>query len=143
MFMSEFEPRLNQSPVLRYDGEHQGSAGQFGPPQSDPANRKAGSADMDVNGPSSVQGAFPVKAVQPPIEVAKTSEAKPAAPRDELDISAAGKTLEDLSRSPEVRTERLAQIKAAIDAGTYDTDEKLNAALEKLLGEIGSDNDND
>lgn len=98
---------------------------------------------MDVNGPSSVQGAFPVKAVQPPIEVAKTSEAKPAAPRDELDISAAGKTLEDLSRSPEVRTERLAQIKAAIDAGTYDTDEKLNAALEKLLGEIGSDNDND
>jgi negative regulator of flagellin synthesis FlgM len=48
--------------------------------------------------------------------------------------------LDELNRAPEVRAERLAQIKAAIEAGTYETPEKLEAALSKLLDEIGFDN---
>lgn len=47
--------------------------------------------------------------------------------------------LDDLSQSSAVRAERLAQIKADIEAGTYETPEKLEAALSKMLGELGLD----
>ncbi len=96
---------------------------------------------MDVNGPGSVHSAFPIKQVQPTTEVKKTTEPQPVTSRDEVEISPAGKMLDDLSRSSEVRSERLTQIKAAIEAGTYETPEKLEAALEKLLDEIRLDDD--
>ncbi len=96
---------------------------------------------MDVNGPGPVHGIFPVKQIQPTTKVEKTAEPQPAAPRDEVEISSVGKMLDELSPSSEVRSERLAQIKAAIEAGTYETPEKLEAALEKLLGEIAPDDD--
>ncbi len=39
------------------------------------------------------------------------------------------------------RSQRLAQIKAAIEAGEYETEEKLEIALSRLFGEIGGDDD--
>lgn len=97
---------------------------------------------MEVHGPGPVHSAFPIKQVQPTTEIEKTAEPQPATPRDEVEISPVGKMLDELSQSPEVRAERLAQIKAAIEAGTYETPEKLDAALDKLLDEISLD-DND
>ena len=94
---------------------------------------------MDVNGVGSVHSAFPIKQVSPKTDVRPAAPPKPATPQDQVEISAAGRMLEDLSRSPEVRAERLEQIKAAIDDGTYETAEKLDTALEKLLDEIGFD----
>ncbi len=44
--------------------------------------------------------------------------------------------LDKLSKSPAVRAERLAQIKADIASGKYDTDEKLEAAMMSLLQSI-------
>ena len=55
----------------------------------------------------------------------ETPVAKPSSPRDELELSAAGKMLDQLGQTPNVRQERIAQIKEAIANGTYDTDEKL------------------
>jgi anti-sigma28 factor (negative regulator of flagellin synthesis) len=50
--------------------------------------------------------------------------------------------LDKLSKSPEVRAERLAQIKASIASGKYDSDEKLEAALMNLLQSIyGNESD--
>jgi flagellar biosynthesis anti-sigma factor FlgM len=60
-------------------------------------------------------------------------------PQDELEISQAGKMLDRLSETPEVRAERIAHIKEAIENGTYDTDEKLEAALSKMLDSLGDD----
>jgi anti-sigma28 factor (negative regulator of flagellin synthesis) len=51
--------------------------------------------------------------------------------------------LDELNQSSEVRSERLAQIKSAIDAGTYDTPEKLEAALSKMLGQVESELDSE
>jgi negative regulator of flagellin synthesis FlgM len=96
---------------------------------------------MDVNGPGSIQSAFPIKSAQPSADVQKSAPARPVAPRDEVEISEAGKMLDNLNRSGEVRAERLAQIKAAIDNDTYETPEKLEQALERLLHEIGFDED--
>ena len=94
---------------------------------------------MDVNGPSAIQGSFPIRPSQPPAEAPRASETKPIATNDEVEISPAGKMLEDLNNSSEVRSERLAQIKAAVDAGDYETPEKLQAAVSKMLQDIGLD----
>jgi flagellar biosynthesis anti-sigma factor FlgM len=93
---------------------------------------------MTVNGLESVQSSFPIKPAQststPPVQ--KNAETKPIATKDELEISSTGKMLEHLNQSPEIRAERLAQIKAAIDAGQYETPEKFEIALKKMIAEI-------
>ncbi|HIQ20562.1 MAG TPA: flagellar biosynthesis anti-sigma factor FlgM, partial [Planctomycetes bacterium] len=38
---------------------------------------------------------------------------------------------------PEIRQERVARIRAEIAAGTYETEEKLEIAIGRLLDEIG------
>ena len=95
---------------------------------------------MDVSGIGSVSGATPARAVSPTTSVSQPNAGSSvAAPRDELEISSAGKMLDRLSETPEVRAERLAQIKEAIENGAYDTDEKLEAALSKMFGSLGLD----
>ena len=97
---------------------------------------------MDVSGIGSVSGATPARAVSPassqPAELPSV-----AVPRDELEISSVGKMMDRLSETPEVRAERLAQIKEAIDNGAYDTDEKLEAALSKMFDSLGIDLDDE
>lgn len=99
---------------------------------------KEGQTTMDVSGIGSVSGPTPARAVSP-----ATSQpvAAPSvtAPQDELEISSAGKMLDRLSETPEVRAERIAQIKEAIENGAYDTDEKLEAALSKMFDSLGID----
>lgn len=51
--------------------------------------------------------------------------------------------LDQMSETPDVRAERLAQIKEAIENGTYDTDEKLEAALSKMFDSLGIDLDDE
>lgn len=100
--------------------------------------------DMDVSGLGPVQGSGPARPANP---LASSPSAPGAAhspipsPRDELEISAAGQMLDRLSDSPEVRAERIAQIKEAIENGDYDTDEKLEAALERMFEVHGFDLD--
>ena len=98
---------------------------------------------MQVNGSGSVSGTSPVGRTQPISEVHKPESGKSLSPRDEVTISKASRMFDRLSQSSEVRAERLAQIKAEIDAGTYDTPEKMEAALSKLFGEVGLDQEDD
>ena len=93
---------------------------------------------MDVSGIGSASGATPARAVSPANPVSQPSTASSVvSPRDQLEISSAGKMLDRLSETPEVRAERLAQIKEAIENGAYDTDEKLEAALSKMIDSMG------
>ena len=96
---------------------------------------------MAVNGPGSIQNSFPIKPTQSPSTppVHKNAETKPIATSDELEISSTGKMLEHLNQSPEVRAERLAQIKAAIESGKYETPEKLDISLKKMISEVESE----
>ena len=100
-----------------------------------------GRGDMDVRGIGSVPGATPIRPAGQPSAAPSAGVAKPQFPRDELQLSAAGKMLDQLSQNPDIRQERLAQIKAAIENGTYDTDEKLEAALSKMFNTMGVDLD--
>jgi flagellar biosynthesis anti-sigma factor FlgM len=91
---------------------------------------------MDVKAPGSIQRSMPTGPAKSAAPAAKNQSTAPAAPKDSVEISTAGQLLDKLSKSPEVRAERLAQIKAAIDSGQYDTDEKLEAALMNLFQTI-------
>ena len=50
-------------------------------------------------------------------------------------------SLGDESAESDVRALRLARIKAAIEAGEYETQDKLDAALSRLFEEIGVEDD--
>jgi len=56
---------------------------------------------------------------------------------DQLDISPEADLVAQVHDLPEIREDRVAQIKAQIAAGTYETDAKLDVALSRLLDEIG------
>lgn len=93
---------------------------------------------MSVSGPSPVQGGFPVRPTQPTPPPSKPEATRPMSPVDQVEISSAGRMLDQIQQSGSLRAERLAQIKAAIDAGEYETPEKLDAALARLLTQIES-----
>jgi negative regulator of flagellin synthesis FlgM len=99
---------------------------------------------MDVRGVGSVSGAFPIRpAGSTPVANDAATVAKPQFPRDELQLSPAGKLLDQLSPNSDVRQERIARIKEAIANGTYDTDEKLEAALSRMFDAVQGELDNE
>jgi len=89
---------------------------------------------MNVNnvGPSSqVQ-----KLVQNPIQKQlPTEQSGPTRASDRLELSGASHLLKTL-KSNDVRTDKVANIKAQIENGTYEDDHKLNAAIDKLLDDL-------
>ncbi|HOA53174.1 MAG TPA: flagellar biosynthesis anti-sigma factor FlgM [Thermogutta sp.] len=48
-----------------------------------------------------------------------------------------GQLLDKVHDLPDIRADLVARIRAEIAAGTYETEEKLQVALERLLDEIG------
>lgn len=92
---------------------------------------------MEVRGLNSVGATAPVSRTAPATATGPAAPVGPAAPRDEVEISAVSRMLDDASRTQGVREQRLEQIKAAIEAGTYDTPEKLEIALDRMLEQIG------
>tara|TARA_R110002095_G_scaffold133223_7_gene115647 strand:- start:2956 stop:3402 length:447 start_codon:yes stop_codon:yes gene_type:complete len=134
--------QLNQSPVLRYHEPHAVTNGRENSLSTGSGSRDRGNAAMDVNGTSSISGSQPINHINKQMSPTHTNNkeaptSKPiSSPQDELEISSAGRMLDEMTNNSEMRAERLAQIKAAIDDGTYETDEKLNAALSRLFGQI-------
>jgi anti-sigma28 factor (negative regulator of flagellin synthesis) len=55
---------------------------------------------------------------------------------DQLDISPTGELASRALDSAGIRADRIAQIRSAIEAGSYDSDEKMSLALDRLLDEI-------
>ncbi len=96
---------------------------------------------MNVNGIGSVGSTNPVTSIKnsQPTQKPAAPAGGITSPADELELSSAGKALDNLSRTSSLRQERLNQIKAAIENGTYDTDEKLEAALGRFLNIHGLD----
>ena len=97
-----------------------------------------GRCGMDVTSTGSVGGAGAVRPVQ--LSPVQSAESAPVSglesPRDEVSISSAARLLEQARIDPNVRAERLAEIRTAIANGTYETPAKLEAAVERLLDEV-------
>jgi negative regulator of flagellin synthesis FlgM len=91
---------------------------------------------MKIQGPGFVQA--PQSMSMPHRTAAsQTPAASSLAEADQLDISAAGDLASRSLETGNVRQDRVAQIRAAIEGGTYETNEKLSVALDRLLDEIG------
>lgn len=93
---------------------------------------------MPIYGPAQLHGAQGINAphinrVQQPTTPAASTHIDTT---DELQLSPAAQMAGKLSEIPDIRWERVNQIKAAIADGTYMTDEKMGVALDRLLDEI-------
>ncbi len=92
---------------------------------------------MQIYGPSHLHGPRAVS----PLHTARPSQAaaRPESARinDEVDISDAARLVEQLHELPDIRQSRVDGVRRQIAAGTYETREKLDVAVERLLDEIG------
>jgi negative regulator of flagellin synthesis FlgM len=84
-----------------------------------------------IHGPQSIGPPHGMRGVPPSALPEKTSAA------DSVEISDAARMLDQARDIPEVRQDRIDAIRNEIAAGTYETEEKLNIAIERLLDEIG------
>lgn len=93
---------------------------------------------MDVRGVGSSTGINPISLSPATGPKVPAQVSKPVGPQDEVQISSAGRLMEQLGQVSSIRQERIEQIRQAIADGTYDTDEKLEAALLKMMASIQS-----
>ncbi|MBN2378012.1 MAG: flagellar biosynthesis anti-sigma factor FlgM [Sedimentisphaerales bacterium] len=54
---------------------------------------------------------------------------------DQVEISNVARFLSKISQMPDIRAEKVEEIRQVIAQGNYDTDEKLSAALDNFLNE--------
>jgi len=67
-----------------------------------------------------------------PRQAARTGRSQ----EDAVDVSLLGRLLSQLHALPDIRVEKVAEVRAAIEQGTYETPEKLERTIEKLLEEL-------
>jgi negative regulator of flagellin synthesis FlgM len=91
---------------------------------------------MQIYGASHVHGPQSIAAPHTARAGSAYSAPRTSAPTDELQISSVGQYLDRISDLPEIRAGRVEQLRQAIAQGNYDTDEKLEMALDRLLSEI-------
>ena len=90
---------------------------------------------MNVN---NVGSSSPVqKIVNNPInKTIQTDAPKQLPATDRLELSGVSHLLQALKSNGDVRTEKVADIKAQIEAGTYDDEKKLDLAVDRLLDDL-------
>ena len=54
-----------------------------------------------------------------------------------MEFSQEAQEASQTAKTGEIRANRIADIRAQIQAGTYETPEKLELALERMLGDLG------
>jgi negative regulator of flagellin synthesis FlgM len=91
---------------------------------------------MQIYGPSGVHGAQPISAPHTR-RVEGPQSTTNVQPQDEVQISSAASYVDQVHQMPDIRQDRVAALRAAIADGTYETGDKLEAALGNLLNEIG------
>src|SRR5687768_13422081 len=91
---------------------------------------------MYIYGTTQVHAAQPLAAPHRTAPAAAPSSPYSAAGVDQLDISPEADFAAQVRDLPEIREDRVAAIRAQIEAGTYETAGKLDAALSRLLDEI-------
>lgn len=91
---------------------------------------------MEIRGAGGPQGPQAIYPRLASFSVEGNPSATAAAPRDQVEISSLGLMMEGISRLPDIRHEKVEAIRQQIAAGTYETPEKLEKALDNLLGEL-------
>ena len=91
---------------------------------------------MQIYGPAHVHGPQAISAPHRNYAASGTSPAGRQAAVDQLDISHEADLVSRVRELPDIRADRVAGVRAQIASGAYETDEKLNVALDRLFDEI-------
>ena len=91
---------------------------------------------MEIHGAGGTQGPQPIYPRLAAFSVDAGQTVHAGAPRDQVEISPLGQMLDGISRLPEIRHEKVEAIRREIASGRYDTPEKLEVALDRLLDEF-------
>jgi len=79
-------------------------------------------------GPQSVEQVGAVNSASAPAE--------PSALNDVVEISTAAKLAAKIHEIPDIRADLVAQVKAQIEAGTYETPERIDATINRLMEDL-------
>ncbi len=92
---------------------------------------------MEIHGAGGAQGPQPIypRLAAFTIESGQTVQAQ--APRDQVEISPLAQMLDGINQLPEIRHERVEAIRSQIASGVYETPEKLELALDRMMDEMG------
>lgn len=84
-----------------------------------------------VHGPAAAKPIEPTGAVPP-----NANAVPPAGISDVVEISPAARLAGMIQQIPDVRVDLVARVKAEIAAGVYDTPQRLEIALDRLMDEL-------
>lgn len=90
-----------------------------------------------IGGGASASGLPRLRSTDP--ASAPGQRAEPRAARrgaDRVEVSDLAQSLARLNQEPPVRQELIDRVRAEIDAGTYETPQRVAGAVERILGEI-------
>lgn len=90
---------------------------------------------MEVNNIGPANGGQPIQRTDLAAE-STPAEPRPVAPQDQVEISSVGSTNTQVDLESEFRAQRIAQIQQEISAGIYETPEKLDAAVDRMLDKL-------
>jgi anti-sigma28 factor (negative regulator of flagellin synthesis) len=90
-----------------------------------------------MNNINGIHPAWAPKPVEPtnPV-VANVPANAPAGVSDVVEISTAAALAAKVKEIPEVRAELVARVKKEIEAGTYETPQRIDAAVDKLMEDL-------
>lgn len=92
---------------------------------------------MQIYGPAQLHGPQAISSPHLRGQSAASPVGSAPSTQDELQISDAGRLVSMANQVPDIRQDRVDAIRSQIAAGTYETPDKLNVALNRFLDEIG------
>ncbi|MGH7194722.1 MAG: flagellar biosynthesis anti-sigma factor FlgM [Candidatus Saccharimonadales bacterium] len=90
---------------------------------------------MQIYGPTQLHGAQPINSPHLRNQPVESAGAGPAS-QDVVQISDAGRLTDLANGLPAVRQDRVDAIRAQLSKGTYETADKLNVAVNRMLDEL-------
>jgi anti-sigma28 factor (negative regulator of flagellin synthesis) len=91
---------------------------------------------------TSIQGALPGRSAEltPPLRAQRPTqrEASPSVQRadDKVEVSEVAMYLSKLRELPDVRTDLVSRLRGEIASGSYDSPEKLSAAIDAMIDDV-------
>jgi negative regulator of flagellin synthesis FlgM len=92
---------------------------------------------MNISSAYRIHGPHGLQGPHSPRQAAPSGPALPTRGADSVDISAAADAAASAGASGDVRAELVSRVRKQIAAGTYETPSKLEAAVARLLDELG------
>lgn len=92
---------------------------------------------MHITGTSQIHGAHGINAPHAPFRAQGAQGASSPRSVDRVEISPAAQAASEVADTGAIRHDLVSSIRSQIANGTYETQQKLDVALERLLDQIG------